>query len=132
MCDKAVHHLREGFSIKIDWNTKTNFRTTTSLLPKLTTEPVELMGQKRDNTPSKALTNKGIQEKQQHLQRMLFKRHKKIYQASKQDKEEEIKLFGEKSTRQNTSTDPKILSDKIREIRNKTEHKKNSFSTPKK
>ena len=133
MCDKAVHNLREGFSIKIDWNTKTNFRTTASLLPKLITEPVSLMKNNRNSTPNKALTNKDILEKQQNLQRMLFKRHKKIYQASKQEQEEEFKLFGERSTRNNTTVDPKILSEKINDInRNKTEHKKSSFSTPKK
>ena len=132
MCDKAVSNLRQGFSIKIDWNTKTNFRTTASLFPKLMTQPVSLMRKERNTTPKKTMTNKDILEKQQHLQRMLFRRHKKIYQASKQDQQEEMMLFGEKSTRNNTSVDPKILSEKIQEVnRNKTEHKKSSFSSPK-
>ena len=72
MCDKAVNKIKQGLSIKIDWNTRTNFRTTQSLLPKLKTQPVQVMKEAMSSNVSpqkysstqKCKTSKSIQEKQ--------------------------------------------------------------------
>lgn len=40
ICDRAVKSIRQGSEIRIDWNTKSNFRTTKSIsLPKVHIEP---------------------------------------------------------------------------------------------
>lgn len=43
MCDKALAQIKQGNRITLDWNTKTNFRTTKSMFPKLKTEPIEIL-----------------------------------------------------------------------------------------
>ena len=54
MCSKALNQIRQGYSIKIDWNTKTNFRTTKGLfLPKIKTEPHNSL-----STPLKTINTK--------------------------------------------------------------------------
>jgi hypothetical protein len=53
MCNKALNQLKMGYSIKIDWNTKTNFRTTKAILfPKVKTEPHNSV-----STPLKSIIN---------------------------------------------------------------------------
>ena len=107
ICNRAVEQLRQGRSIKIDWNTKSNFRTTKSLFPRLKTQPTANFS--FITKPSEREQNKsGIEEKQNQLAKMLFQRHKKNYMMSKKDHEEEERIFGEKSQRFTNQSQPTI------------------------
>jgi hypothetical protein len=47
-----------------------------------------------------------INEKQEKLSKLLFKRHKKKYMSTRKDQEEETKMFGERHSQRNSHPSP--------------------------
>jgi len=40
ICSRAIKQIRRGSCLVLDWNTRSNFRTTNTQLPRLATEPI--------------------------------------------------------------------------------------------
>jgi hypothetical protein len=90
MCDRAVQNLRDGSSIVIDWNTRSNFRIKNTPLPKLRTEPISLSVDRC----SKQNKNHAIEFRRRELAKLLYEKNKKFYMKSKTEQDEEADLFG--------------------------------------
>ena len=90
ICTKAIKKLKEGSSLIIDWNTKTNFHSTHTKFRQFRTEPIH---NEITNSPSSS-SQQRIKEKKLNLARLLFKSKKKAYMRTRFDGETEKLLFG--------------------------------------